>query len=201
MDDEDDSDNDNEDDIEIDIDIDGNPEDDADDNIDSNTTNTKHNEKTNNVVQKPNNVAQKPNNVVQKPSKSPVAPSRPQPVTPSEFIGNDNSIHNNRISSNTVPIKNSNKKDNVSDTRVVNKVVDKVNNANQVSSSRKINYDSLDASKLYNFVALFMKKNGVKNSGISKDLLNKEFGASNIKRLVSKSYLIQLYDGTLTFNR
>ena len=100
-----------------------------------------------------------------------------------------------------MPIKNSNKKDNVSDTKVVSKVVDKVNNANQVSSSRKINYDSLDASKLYNFVALFMKKNGVKNSGISKDLLNKEFGASNIKRLVSKSYLIQLYDGTLTFNR
>ena len=188
MDDEDDdSDDDNEDDIEIDLDDEDESEDGDNDNIDSNTTSIKHNEK--------------PSNVVQKPSKPPVAPSRPQPVTPSKFIGNDNTIHNNRISSNTVPIKNSNKKDNVSDTKVVNKVVDKVNNANQVSSSRKINYDSLDASKLYNFVALFMKKNGVKNSGISKDLLNKEFGASNIKRLVSKSYLIQLYDGTLTFNR
>jgi hypothetical protein len=79
--------------------------------------------------------------------------------------------------------------------------VNRVNNINQVVSVKKRNYDSLSTDKLYNFVALYMKKHGVKDSGVSKALLTEEFGANNIKKLINKSYLIQLYDGTLTFNR
>ena len=69
-----------------------------------------------------------------------------------------------------------------------------------VKTMPKINYSSLEISKLYNFVAVFMKRNGVKSSGIRKSVLVEEFGADNIKRLITKSYLIQLADGTLTFS-
>ena len=71
---------------------------------------------------------------------------------------------------------------------------------NVVKTMPKINYSSLEVSKLYNFVAVFMKRNGVKSSGIKKSVLVGEFGADNIKRLITKSYLIQLADGTLTFS-
>ena len=130
---------------------------------------------------------------------SPAIPSRPiEDVTISiPPIVNNDVPRREKVASN---IKNDNKISSGLVTDNVNKVVDKVDNVNQVSS-KKVNYDSLDISKLYNFVALFMKKNGVKSSGISKQLLINEFGASNIKKLINKSYLIQLYDGTLTFNR
>lgn len=72
--------------------------------------------------------------------------------------------------------------------------------SNIVKTMPKINYSSLEISKLYNFVAVFMKRNGVKSSGIRKSVLVEEFGADNIKRLITKSYLIQLADGTLTFS-
>ena len=72
--------------------------------------------------------------------------------------------------------------------------------SNIVKTMLKINYSSLEISKLYNFVAVFMKRNGVKSSGIRKSVLVEEFGADNIKRLITKSYLIQLADGTLTFS-
>ena len=72
--------------------------------------------------------------------------------------------------------------------------------SNIVKTMTKINYSSLEISKLYNFVAVFMKRNGVKSSGIRKSVLVEEFGADNIKRLITKSYLIQLADGTLTFS-
>lgn len=71
---------------------------------------------------------------------------------------------------------------------------------NVVKTMPKINYSSLEVSKLYNFVAVFMKRNGVKSSGIKRSVLVGEFGADNIKRLITKSYLIQLADGTLTFS-
>ena len=72
--------------------------------------------------------------------------------------------------------------------------------SNIVKTMPKINYSSLEISKLYNFVAVFMRRNGVKSSGIRKSVLVEEFGADNIKRLITKSYLIQLADGTLTFS-
>ena len=133
---------------------------------------------------------------------------RVSPVIPNRHIDevtiDTPPIVNKREPSNTPvtsPVEKANKVSSVGVTEVVNKVVDKVDNVNQVSSVKRKNYDSLDVSKLYNFVALFMKRNGVKNSGISRKTLNDEFGSNNINKLINKSYLIQLYDGTLTFNR
>ena len=119
----------------------------------------------------------------------------------SKIVYTENRNKNVDPVSSTINVKQLNPNNDKLNVASVTEDVNKVNNINQVVSVKKRNYDSLSTDKLYNFVALYMKKHGVKDSGVSKALLTDEFGANNIKKLINKSYLIQLYDGTLTFNR
>ena len=119
----------------------------------------------------------------------------------SKIVYTENRNKNVDLVSSTINVKQLNPNNDKLNVASVTEDVNKVNNINQIVSVKKRNYDSLSTDKLYNFVALYMKKHGVKDSGVSKALLTDEFGANNIKKLINKSYLIQLYDGTLTFNR
>ena len=119
----------------------------------------------------------------------------------SKIVYMENTSKNVDPVSSTINVKQLNLNNDKLNVASVTGDVNRVNNINQVVSVKKRNYDSLSTDKLYNFVALYMKKHGVKDSGVSKTLLTEEFGANNIKKLINKSYLIQLYDGTLTFNR
>lgn len=118
-----------------------------------------------------------------------------------KIVYTENTSKNVDPVSSTINVKQLNPNNDKLNVASVTEDVNRVNNINQVVSVKKRNYDSLSTDKLYNFVALYMKKHGVKDSGVSKALLTEEFGVNNIKKLINKSYLIQLYDGTLTFNR
>lgn len=127
--------------------------------------------------------------------------SQPIESKDSKVVYTENTSKNVDPVSSTINVKQLNLNNDKLNVASVTGDVNRVNNINQVVSVKKRNYDSLSTDKLYNFVALYMKKHGVKDSGVSKALLTEEFGANNIKKLINKSYLIQLYDGTLTFNR
>ena len=181
-----------------DIDIDIEEEDEIDIDLRENAL-ILPNSKKNEVLD--DNIENKSKNILERVKEVNTSNSRPIKSEDSKVVYTENKSKNVDPVSNTINVKQLNLNNDKLNVASITGDVNRVNNINQVVSVKKRNYDSLATDKLYNFVALYMKKHGVKDSGVSKALLTEEFGANNIKKLINKSYLIQLYDGTLTFNR
>ena len=62
----------------------------------------------------------------------------------------------------------------------------------QVSDLDINKYSGMEIDELYKYVKSFLIKNNVKSSAIDKSILDKNFGAANINKLIMKSYLILL---------
>lgn len=126
------------------------------------------------------------------------------------LVSEGSRVEETRNNTNSVKNLNTNESIKKSESLYDNKI-DSLKNTNNlttgvISNDKILNkspsdYSHLGIDNLYNLVAVFMKMNGVKTNGISQELLVKKFGADNIKKLISKSYLISLPNGTLTFNK
>ena len=180
-----------------DIDVDLEEEDDID--IDLEDKSILANSKKNKVIE--DSTENKSKNALERVKEVNTSNSQPIESKDSKVVYTENTSKNVDPVLSNINVKQLNLNNDKLNVASVTEDVNRVNNINQVVSVKKRNYDFLDTDKLYNFVALYMKKHGVKDSGVSKALLTEEFGANNIKKLINKSYLIQLYDGTLTFNR
>lgn len=57
------------------------------------------------------------------------------------------------------------------------------------------NYDGLELDKLYVYVKQFLVKNNVRSGPVDIALVNKQFGESNVNRLLRKCYIIKIGKG------
>lgn len=70
----------------------------------------------------------------------------------------------------------------------------KINNVVQEEGGCN-NYDGLELDKLYVYVKQFLVKNNVRSGPVDIALVNKQFGESNVNRLLRKCYIIKIGKG------
>lgn len=70
-----------------------------------------------------------------------------------------------------------------------------IDNLPEVSVSATARYDDMDIDALYRTVRGYIVKNGMSKGLVSRSLLDKQFGKSNVDKLIFKSYLISVGKG------
>lgn len=87
------------------------------------------------------------------------------------------------------------KKKALKDNSKVKKVIREGNERNDEHRSRIERYNEMDISTLHKYVKSFLYKNDVSRGPVDITLVEKEFGADNIRLLISKCYIIKIGKG------